>query len=137
MTFDDTKFNEVLRLVPQWRHDVCAISLINSESIQSLEISPNDEFVFIPPQLTKDIYYSPFVHVLIEHGHRTSGSIYAALELAYTMVFTPSQSGWCQGQVLAEASAEDTNYVVRFINNMVNIESFLPIDILTLEPDQN
>ena len=114
------KCRTVLRLFKQWQRRFRPIANISSDTVKSLSL-PNDElFTFLVPQMTKDVYYSLFVHRLLDIGIASGGNLYLILEATFTMVFTPSPSGWSKGIDLALDSNESTNLVVRFANEMVN-----------------
>ena len=81
----------VLALVQDWQQSIDPISTVDSDSIRSLQLTAeNDEFNFIQPQFTKDIYYSIFVDTLLQLGRENGGDIYITLEAILSMAFTPS-----------------------------------------------
>ena len=50
---------------------------INTETVRSLEFSSEDAFNYLNPQLTKDVYYSPFIHKSLMIGD----NLYLVLEV--------------------------------------------------------
>ena len=117
---DQKDTNErVYQLLQTWMKAKKVITKIDSKSIISLDLSSTKEYHFIVPQVTKDLYYSLFVHELLSYGKATEWSLYSVLEAVYTMVFTPSPSGWNTGKDIAMERGEETNFVTRFILGMV------------------
>ena len=111
----------VLALVQDWQQSIDPISTVDSDSIRSLQLTAeNDEFNFIRPQFTKDIYYSIFVDTLLQLGRENGGDIYITLEAILSMAFTPSPSGWLDGIERASSSGSGQNFIVSFINEMRN-----------------
>ena len=92
MSTASEKCDEMLILFKEWRDNLQPIDRICSETIRSLSLVPGPEFCFLSPQLTKDLYYSPFVHELLALGMETGGNVHCVLEVWYTMAFTPSPS---------------------------------------------
>ena len=76
---------------------------------------------YIRPQLTKDIYYSLFVHEMLEMSRRNGSCLYMCLEAAYTIAFTPLPTGWCRGQRLAMTCRRNENHLLKFAREMVEI----------------
>lgn len=64
--------------------------------------------------MTKDVYYSPFVHLALTVG----ANYFHVLEMVYCLVFSPSPSGWCEGVSMASSDASDNNFVFKFIDAM-------------------
>ena len=99
------------------------ITEITTETIQSLNLERNNEFNYRPAQLTKDLYYSPFVWYVLQIYSWGTPCIYFALEMIYCMVFTPSPMGWCTGiewSIDDDNSNElmDENIIIMFITCM-------------------
>ena len=82
------KFKKVLTIWKGWTNARNPITTINSGSIQSLQLSPNEEFNYIPPQCTKEIYYSIFIHYLLRLGQQYDGNIYIVLDNSMMVIFT-------------------------------------------------
>lgn len=116
MTANERK---VLKLVEEWMDAKKPICEITSETIRSLNLSKEEKFNYLTPQLTKDVYYSPFVHIALGIGLANDECLYSVLEAVYAMVFTPSPTGYCEGVDLASACTSRDNFIVRFIKRMV------------------
>ena len=110
------KFKKVLTIWKGWTNARNPITTINSGSIQSLQLSPNEEFNYIPPQCTKEIYYSIFIHYLLRLGQQYDGNIYIVLEALLTIPFIPSPSGWKKGIDMADESDLVQNFILCFID---------------------
>src|SRR6056300_1156859 len=87
----------ILQLMVEYIRDGDVIDHLSTESIRKLNISTENEFTYLPPQLTKDVYYSLFVDNVLRMAFWSRGDIYTALEMVMCMVFTPSPSGWFEG----------------------------------------
>lgn len=103
----------------EWNETVGAVTSINSESIRSLRLLPNNEVHPLLPQGTKDIYYSFFVHELMRIGWQNDWKVYPVLEALYWMVFTPSPTGWLMGMLLADRNRSyHRNFILKCIDEM-------------------
>ena len=110
----ERKYDTVLDVVNHWIADRNPISQINSESVRALGLSRDEDFNYLYPQLTKDVYYSPYVHKTMSVGD----NLYLALEVVYCMALTPSPTVWYTGVDLVLGDNEEDNFVFRFINLM-------------------
>lgn len=116
MANQDQKNAAVLNIISQWRAVVNPISDVNSESLATLDLSL-EGWNYLRPQMTKDLYYSPFVHACLHWGM----NYYHVLEMVYCCVFTPSPTGWCEGIAMAMARSVDSpnsNFVFHYIDCM-------------------
>jgi hypothetical protein len=82
---NNVPFDAVRKAIGEWITATKPISNVNCNSIQRLNTSTCvDRFLYIRPQLTKDFYYSTFVHQIFNAGP----DLFSAMEIVYSMALT-------------------------------------------------
>ena len=108
MTNDEEKYRRVLSVMVEWKDLKGGVTSVTPDSIRSLGLAESDgRLQYIAPQATKEIYYSIFIHKMLEEGERTGWDKYRLIEMIQWMLFTPSASGWLAGIDLALADDAD------------------------------
>lgn len=72
-----------------------------------------------PPQAHKELYYSIFVHGLLEIGRDTGYDLAILVEAVYAMTLTPSPGGWYTGIKHGLKNRRGGNLIDSFIEYMV------------------
>lgn len=110
-----TNVNNVLDIILHWLFgSIFRLIFITSNSIQQLNIPRNGErFVYLPPSPNKRLYFAPFVFGVLLN----TNTIPLALEIIYSMMLTPSVTGWVHGVEDAVNSFDGTtNFFMLFIH---------------------
>ena len=119
MADGNEKYKRLYQVLKTWMKETKVMTRIDSKSIISLDLSSMEDFHFIVPQVTKDLYWSLSVHKLLSIGKEIKWNFYPVLEAVYMMVFSPSPSGWNTGKDMSMEEGEKINFVARFIVGMV------------------
>ncbi len=77
-------------------------------------------FRFLPPRVDKSVYYSIFVHGLLELGYATKYDRGILLEAVFAMCLTPSPSGWYNGIMHCLRIRRGSNLITTFIKFMTD-----------------
>lgn len=119
MLEEDKEFRPVMTLIGQWMDAMKPISTVNTNTVQSLGISTKDQFTYISPQLTKEVYYSPFVHKTLPYT--VGGNPYLAMKLVYCMAMTTLPTKWFHGKNMALEHRAQQNVVSGFAEGMTGV----------------
>ena len=69
----------VLSLMKEWMRRFRNVTKVSCNQVRTLHLTAESEYTYLSPQMTKDIYYSLFVHRILQVGHEIDGKVYLVL----------------------------------------------------------
>ena len=107
----------ILQSFQAWTNENQGVFNVSAESLLNWR---GGMFRFLPPRLDKGIYYSIFVHGLLELGAATGYDRALLIEAVFAMSLTPSPSGWYSGIMHCIRIRRGRNLITTFIKFMVD-----------------